>query len=114
MILVMSWLLLIPAIATAIVTLVFVIEVASATFLPIGEKSVDLAHDTVRQSVIILVPAHNERTGIEPTLKDIVAQMRENDRLLVVADNCLDDTAEIAVAAGAEVVIRHDLERIGK
>ncbi len=113
MIVLFSWLLLIPAIATAIVTLVFVVEVASAAFLPI-RKSVYPAHDAVRQPVVFLVPAHNESTGIRPTLSDIAAQMRENDRLLVVADNCTDDTAEIAVAAGAEVVIRHDLERIGK
>ena len=44
----------------------------------------------------------------------LLRRCRESDRLLVVADNCTDDTAEIAAAAGAEVVIRHDLERIGK
>ena len=105
MIVLLSWLLLIPAIATAIVTLVFLVEVASAVFLPV-QKPVHLAHGVVRQPVVILVPAHNESAGIRPTLNDIVAQMQGNDRLLVVADNCTDDTAEIAAAARAEVVIR--------
>src|SRR5262249_4132841 len=36
------------------------------------------------------------------------------DRLVVVADNCTDDTATIAAAAGAEVVERRDPLRVGK
>src|SRR5262249_18472589 len=35
-------------------------------------------------------------------------------RVLVVADNCTDDTAVVAAAAGAEVTVRHDLMRVGK
>ena len=47
-------------------------------------------------------------------LDDILAQLNDGDRLLVVADNCNDDTADIAKAAGAEVVERNDLAKIGK
>ena len=36
------------------------------------------------------------------------------DRLIVVADNCTDDTAAVAAASGAEVIVRNDPERIGK
>jgi glycosyltransferase involved in cell wall biosynthesis len=60
------------------------------------------------------VPAHNESTGIVPTLEDIKAQLRPDDRLLVVADNCSDDTAAVSGSLGAEVVHRYDNERIGK
>jgi cellulose synthase/poly-beta-1,6-N-acetylglucosamine synthase-like glycosyltransferase len=60
------------------------------------------------------VPAHNESAGLLPTLGDIKAQMRAADRLLVVADNCTDDTAAVAIAAGAEVAERKDLDRRGK
>jgi glycosyltransferase involved in cell wall biosynthesis len=49
-----------------------------------------------------------------PTLVDIKAQMRATDRLLVVADNCTDDTSSVAAAAGADVVIRNDPDRKGK
>jgi cellulose synthase/poly-beta-1,6-N-acetylglucosamine synthase-like glycosyltransferase len=67
-----------------------------------------------RREVAVLVPAHNEAAGIANTLRSIVPQLRKGDRLLVVADNCNDDTAAIAIASGAEVIVRHDSERRGK
>jgi cellulose synthase/poly-beta-1,6-N-acetylglucosamine synthase-like glycosyltransferase len=36
------------------------------------------------------------------------------DRLIVVADNCTDDTAQLALDAGAHVVERHDSTQMGK
>jgi glycosyltransferase involved in cell wall biosynthesis len=62
----------------------------------------------------VLVPAHNESSGLVPTIEDIKAQLRPADRLVVIADNCSDDTPAIAAAAGAEVVERNDPERVGK
>jgi len=67
-----------------------------------------------RQAVAVLVPAHDEAQGIAATLETIVAQLRDGDRLLVVADNCSDDTAMVARAAGAEVIERHDPSNRGK
>lgn len=64
--------------------------------------------------VAVLIPAHNEGEGLAPTLIDIKAQLRPIDRLLVVADNCTDNTAEVAERHGAEVLIRQDAERRGK
>ena len=60
------------------------------------------------------MPAHNEGSGLLPTLDDVMGQLNSGDRMLVVADNCKDDTADIARAAGAEVVERNDLANIGK
>ena len=40
--------------------------------------------------------------------------MLEGDRLLVVADNCSDDTAALARTAGAEVVERSNAQQRGK
>jgi cellulose synthase/poly-beta-1,6-N-acetylglucosamine synthase-like glycosyltransferase len=68
----------------------------------------------VRPTVAVLVPAHNESVGIAVTLNAISAQLQDGDRLLVVADNCDDDTAEQARACGAEVISRHDAQRRGK
>lgn len=68
----------------------------------------------VRPTVAVLVPAHNESVGIAVTLNAISAQLQDGDRLLVVADNCDDDTAEQARACGAEVISRHDPQRRGK
>jgi cellulose synthase/poly-beta-1,6-N-acetylglucosamine synthase-like glycosyltransferase len=62
----------------------------------------------------VLMPAHDEASGIEATVKALLPELAPGDRLLVVADNCSDRTAEIARAAGAEVVERTDAERRGK
>ena len=67
-----------------------------------------------RPPLAVLVPAHNESAHLAPTLANLQAQLAPGDRLLVVADNCDDDTAECARRAGAEVVERHDRSRRGK
>lgn len=64
--------------------------------------------------VAVLVPAHDESTQMLPTLHGLLAELGAGDRLLVVADNCTDDTAALARAAGAEVVERVDPRRRGK
>ena len=46
--------------------------------------------------VAVLVPAHNEASGIEATLETILPQLTAQDRLVVIADNCTDKTAVIA------------------
>ena len=46
-----------------------------------------------------LVPAHDEALTIAATLESLWGQTRPPDRIVVVADNCTDDTAEIARAA---------------
>ncbi len=65
-------------------------------------------------SVAVLIPAHDEREGIGPTVTGVRSQLRDGDRLVVVADNCTDDTAEVARAAGAEVIERSDPDHRGK
>lgn len=67
-----------------------------------------------RPALAVLVPAHDEGAGIVATLASVIAQLQAGDRVLVVADNCSDDTAALARRAGAEVLIRHDDERRGK
>jgi len=92
---------------------VFCLEIAAAIALRRQECLVCSSQD-VFQRVAVLVPAHNEGTRLLPTLEDIKAQLRNDDRLLVVADNCSDDTAALATAAGAEVVERNSSDKIGK
>ncbi len=62
----------------------------------------------------ILVPAHNEEAVIGATLASIKATKRPEDRIVVIADNCDDSTAEIARQSGADVYVRTDLARRGK
>ena len=70
--------------------------------------------DGYRPRVAILVPAHNEALMIANTLRAILAQVNKQDRVLVVADNCADDTAVIAARLGVEVIERTDTQRVGK
>ena len=65
-------------------------------------------------NIAVLIPAHNESSGIIATLNSIRSQLKLTDRLLVVADNCNDDTAKIAAEYGAEVIERHDANNRGK
>lgn len=96
--------------ALAVPVLVFAVQVASS-FLR-SRPSRDPA--AARPRATVLVPAHDESAGIAACLGSILAQWRDGDRLLVVADNCSDDTAERARACGAEVIERHDEARRGK
>ena len=65
---------------------------------------------------VVVVPAHNEAAGIGQT----VASLRRlrwpsgQWRLVVVADNCTDATANLARQAGADVWERHDPTQRGK
>ncbi len=54
-------------------------------------------------TVTVLIPAHNEAASIGATLSSLAAQEPAPDRVIVVADNCTDETASIAAAHGAEV-----------
>ena len=62
----------------------------------------------------VVIPAHNEALVVRDTLQYLLPQLRSGDRVVVVADNCTDETAAIAAAAGAEVSVRHDESRRGK
>ena len=67
-----------------------------------------------RPRVAILIPAHNEESGLTATLSSLQPQLGAADRILVVADNCSDRTAEVARRAGAEVVERSHAVLRGK
>lgn len=62
----------------------------------------------------VLIPAHNEQTVLANTLNKLLPTLSADDRVLVVADNCDDDTAEMAKRLGAEVAERHDTTNRGK
>jgi cellulose synthase/poly-beta-1,6-N-acetylglucosamine synthase-like glycosyltransferase len=73
-----------------------------------------LPSTAARPPMAVLMPAHNEASGIVAAIESVRRQLAAGDRLLVVADTCSDTTAQLAAAAGAEVVERHDLLRRGK
>jgi len=63
---------------------------------------------------LVLVPAHNEEQVIATALTAIMADRRERDSVLVVADRCTDRTAEIARSLGAHVLERGEEEEPGR
>jgi 1,2-diacylglycerol 3-beta-glucosyltransferase len=64
----------------------------------------------------VLVPAHDEEHGVAEAVLALVGQDYPAEQLdvIVIADNCTDDTARVAAAAGATVWERHDLTARGK
>jgi cellulose synthase/poly-beta-1,6-N-acetylglucosamine synthase-like glycosyltransferase len=75
---------------------------------------ISLAQGGGRGRLAVLMPAHNEAAIIAATLRSVQPQLDQCDRIVVVADNCSDDTAGIASAVGARVVVRSDLSLRGK
>lgn len=53
--------------------------------------------------IVALIPAHNEEEQIADTIAAIRGQSLRVARVMVVADNCSDQAAQVAAAAGAEV-----------
>jgi cellulose synthase/poly-beta-1,6-N-acetylglucosamine synthase-like glycosyltransferase len=108
-----SHLLAVLACLLGIPAVVLLLEVIAAIALPPREYTHTFIKD-LRRRVAVIVPAHNESAGLLPTIEDLKAQLRTGDRLLVVADNCVDDTATVAASAGAEVIQRDQPTRMGK
>jgi cellulose synthase/poly-beta-1,6-N-acetylglucosamine synthase-like glycosyltransferase len=108
-----SALLIISAALVSLPVITFFVEVGAAIAFPKPGEESDMKL-ALRPRAAVLIPAHNESANLVPTLEDIKRQLRAGDRLLLVADNCTDDTAAIAAAANVEVVERHDSTKIGK
>ncbi|NJR18573.1 MAG: glycosyltransferase family 2 protein [Calothrix sp. CSU_2_0] len=89
----------------------FLIECVASRFAKVCNENIDNWQNT---QVNIIIPAHNEETVIGSTVERLTPVLKPQDRLIVVADNCNDATAEIARTKGATVIERYDSEKIGK
>lgn len=78
----------------------------------LGHESIDstdkLYEGQVYPFVIALIPAHNEELRIENTLNSLLKQTRPPDEIIVIADNCTDNTIAISLAMGVNVIQTHD------
>lgn len=101
----LAWLLLLP-IVPGVGT--FVVETALGLMPPRAAGRVPASRFAV------LMPAHDEGRTIARFVAELRAGLPVDARLLVVADNCTDDTAQAARAAGAAVIERSDPQRRGK
>jgi cellulose synthase/poly-beta-1,6-N-acetylglucosamine synthase-like glycosyltransferase len=98
---------LLPGFALLLLTTAALLPAPRNDWLPV-------AMPALAPRVVVLVPAHNESAHLLPTVGSLRAQIGPGSRVLVVADNCTDDTAALARQAGADVVERHDPLRRGK
>jgi len=69
-----------------------------------------------RTRFTVLIPAHNEEQVLPATLCSLRSSCYPEElyRVLVIADNCNDRTAEMAREFGVECLIRQDPDRRGK
>ena len=101
------WLCALPAIIPLTVILIELI----AGLLPLKQVFQDAAE---HPQTVVLMPAHNEASIISDTVQKVQNGLPPQCRLLVVADNCSDDTARLARDAGAAVVERSSAMLRGK
>jgi len=129
----MSYLFYLIGIALTLVTLPGTIELALLTLgaLPLGgrdrkrgtslgERRENGAEDKkipIRRLAIV-VPAHNEIASIADCVRSLSLCDRPTTldaaNIIVIADNCTDQTAELASRAGARVIERRDSRQRGK
>ena len=109
---VIHYILLVSAIVLMLPVAVLLAQVLTAIFF--SKKVPTPVPNITRPSVAILIPAHNESLVIAKTLESLLPQLSTQDQLLVVADNCTDDTTTIAKNLGAKVIERNNLILRGK
>lgn len=90
---------------------VFFIECIWAVF-PQFYKS--LGDQNLKPKVTVLIPAHNEESGIVDTIKPLLSQLKSGKEVVVIADNCTDQTAKMARQTGVTVIERSNVEQRGK
>lgn len=108
---VLEIILLVLTLALFIPIALFFLE-CSAALLPRQHETENT--EKTRPSIAVLIPAHNEESGIRATLETLLPELIEKDRAVVIADNCTDETASIARNLGATVIERQDSHKRGK
>ena len=97
MTIVIEILLLIFGIALVIPAAVLFAECVAA-LLPDRAPEKDEPKQPARR-VVVLIPAYDEGRVLKRTIDGVMPELGPEGRVLVVADNCTDETAEIARAA---------------
>lgn len=102
--------------AIALFTLPLIVELASLTLascLPKRHRVTPCAAARIRLAV--LIPAHNEEVLIASCVESLRLSAGESRaRIIALAHNCSDRTADYAAKAGAEVIVYDDPQARGK
>jgi cellulose synthase/poly-beta-1,6-N-acetylglucosamine synthase-like glycosyltransferase len=102
------------AIVLAAVTFPLVFELLVLTTASLFPARRGSAPANQLRKLTIIVPAHNEGLLVERCVRSMVGQLGASTSLMVIAHNCVDDTAERARNAGAEVIRLDDPGQSGK
>ena len=104
------------AVAAAPLALLWLLPLISDALMLVRRSVRRATSPDQRARLLFLIPAHNESYTIAPCVESLLAMggMRADSRVIVVADNCTDDTAAVARKLGAEVLERFDTLRRGK
>lgn len=97
------------ALPLTVLNIVFSVEVISG----LRERKTNGDCNTAL-SVTIVMPAHNESAILADTLTSLRANIPDGWKILVIADNCTDNTDAVARSCGADVCSRNDPRRFGK
>jgi len=100
-----------PAVYCAVIS-IYVLAVTAAAHRPKRRRGTG----QVLPSFAVIIPAHNEALQIGPTVAAVLGQdyARERCDAYVLADNCIDNTADAGRHAGAVVFERTDPSNRGK
>jgi len=110
---VLYFILIVGSVITALPVAILLLETIAA--MSGGEQALaPPSNQTTRARVGVLIPAHDEEVALPAIVPIIRRQLHDGDRLLVVADNCSDNTAVLAERLGAEVAVRTDPNKRGK
>ena len=101
-------------VGTTLLLLLPIVVLFVEVLLALATRESKAAHMDQRSRLAIVMPAHDEESIIATALRAVIPQLNQADRLIVIADNCSDQTASIAAAEGAEVIVRSDSIRRGK
>jgi cellulose synthase/poly-beta-1,6-N-acetylglucosamine synthase-like glycosyltransferase len=98
-----------------VTTLPLVLELlltTSAHLLPKRKRAG--SSEAAAPQLTVIVPAHNEELLIARCVTSLRESACEGTRIMVIAHNCQDTTADEARAAGAEVLVYNDPQACGK
>jgi len=98
----LSTLIWLAALLTSVPILVVIVEAIAA--LGFRKRKMTVAPGKEFPRTVVLIPAHNEEDVISRCLASLSVDLPPNCRLLCVAHNCTDATAEVARNLGAEAI----------
>ena len=111
------WWVTLPILAVAALFTGYLVLVAAAAVIArLARRPDRVPAGRASRRLAVIVPAHNEAATLPATLAALAAldYPRARYEVVVVADNCDDDTAAVAAARGARVLTRTDPTRRGK